>query len=263
VGGVVALPRPSWVSYAAQASLLGQAVVWVPILPGEGGVPDPHRFEAAVVRARRAGTRVGAVVLALPDSPTGTLASAATVRAVCEIARSHDLWVISDEIYRDLVHDTERPFLSPAAVIPDQTAVTTGLSKSLALGGWRIGMARFPGTKRGARLHAEVAMLASEIWSAPPRTCRARGGRGVPPGGRRDSRPRSRVLPLSRLRGHREFLRRAHGIDSGSRLAGALLEGPGIATFLPRRSGNRTVRCGCGWRPAGCTAPRRGIRRRP
>ena len=72
----------------------------------------------------------------------------ATVRAVCEIAHAHDMWVISDEIYRDLVHDSERPFLSPAEVIPDQTVVTTGLSKSLALGGWRIGVARFPGSKR-------------------------------------------------------------------------------------------------------------------
>jgi aspartate aminotransferase len=140
IGGAVALPQPSWVSYAAQASLLGLPVVSLPTLPGDGGVPDPGRFESAV-HAHEAGTRVAVVVLTLPDNPTGTLATAATVRAVCEIAQRHEIWVIADEIYRDLLHDDGQPFLSPAEVVPDQAVLTTGLSKTLALGGWRIGVA--------------------------------------------------------------------------------------------------------------------------
>lgn len=259
IGEAVALPRPSWVSYAAQASLLGRPVVWVPTLPGEGGVPDPERLEAAAVGARRTGTRVGAVVLTLPDNPTGTLATAATVRAVCEIAERQDLWVISDEIYRDLVHDTEQPYLSPAAVIPHRTVVTTGLSKSLALGGWRIGVARCPGGKAGAELQAEVAMLASEIWSAPAqpvqraaawaltepaclrervrlsrllhgRVARAvaeefrRVGAGVPS-------PQGAFYVYPDLGSHRELLSRSRGVETGSDLVGALLDGPGIATL--------------------------------
>jgi aspartate aminotransferase len=259
VDGTIALPRPSWVSYAAQASLLGLPVVGVPTLPGEGGVPDPDRLEAEAVHARRAGTPMRAVVLTLPDNPTGTLASVATVRAVCEIAQAQDMWVISDEIYRDLVHDSDRPFLSPAEVIPDRAVVTTGLSKSLALGGWRIGVARFPGSKRGARLGSEVAMIASEIWSAPAqpvqraaawamtepeclrervrlsRLLHARVARAVAA----ELRAVGAVLPSPQagfylypdLDGHRELLRSSRGIDSGPGLATALLEGPGIATL--------------------------------
>lgn len=259
IGGTIALPRPSWVSYAAQASLLGLPVVGVPTLPGEGGVPDPERLEAEAVHARRAGARMRAVVLTLPDNPTGTLASVATVRAVCEIAHAHDMWVISDEIYRDLVHDSERPFLSPAEVIPDQTVVTTGLSKTLALGGWRIGVARFPGSKRGARLGSEVAMIASEIWSAPAqpvqraaawaltepeclrervrlsRVLHGRVARAVAA----EFRAVGAVLPSPQagfylypdLGEHRDLLRSSRGIDSGPALATALLEGPGIATL--------------------------------
>jgi aspartate aminotransferase len=258
VGGAVALPRPSWVSYAAQASLLGLPVVSLPTLPGEGGVPDPSRFEAAV-RAPGAGTRVAVVVLTLPDNPTGTLATAATVRDVCGIAQRHDIWVIADEIYRDLLHDDGQPFLSPAEVVPDRTVITTGLSKSLALGGWRIGVARFPNTRRGARLSAEVARIASEIWSAPAqpvqraaawaltepdclrervrlsRLLHGRVARAVAAEFRRAGAvlpdPQGGFYVYPDLGPHRGLLRSARGIDGGPRLASALLEGPGIATL--------------------------------
>ena len=54
---------------------------------------------------------------------------------------------------------------APRRWSPTGTVITTGLSKSLALGGWRIGVARFRTDARGA-LRADVAMIASEIWSA-------------------------------------------------------------------------------------------------
>jgi len=165
--GAVAVPRPSWVSYAAQAQLLRGEVHHVPTLPGQGGVPDPERLEVAATAARRAGRPLAVVVVTLPDNPTGTLAGAETVRAVCAVARRHDITVVSDEIYRDLVHDPALPFLSPAEVAPERTVVTTGLSKSLAVGGWRIGVARLPEGPLGAELHARVVTLASEIWSSP------------------------------------------------------------------------------------------------
>ncbi|GAA2755124.1 pyridoxal phosphate-dependent aminotransferase [Actinopolymorpha rutila] len=166
VGGV-ALPRPSWVSYAAQAQLLGREVHHVPTPDGQGGVPDPDLLDAAAASARAAGRPIGLVVLTLPDNPTGTLAGSGTIRAVADVARRHDLLIVSDEIYRDLVHDPIREFLSPAELAPERTVVTTGLSKNLALGGWRIGVARMPEGPLGNRLGAEVAAIASEVWSSP------------------------------------------------------------------------------------------------
>ncbi|MGH3760881.1 pyridoxal phosphate-dependent aminotransferase [Actinophytocola sp.] len=147
-GGIV-LPRPSWVSYAQQAALLGGRAIFVPAR--EGGVADP-----ALVRP---GAR--AMVLTLPDNPTGRLASPRTVRAACEVAREHDLVMVSDEIYRDLGYGGE--FVSPAQLAPERTIVTTGLSKNLALGGWRIGVARFP---EGPLLDLALG-VASELWSCP------------------------------------------------------------------------------------------------
>ena len=164
----VAIPRPSWVSYAAQAALTGVRPVHVPIADGAGGVPDPDLLSGAVTTARRAGRRIGAVIVTLPDNPTGTLAAPDSVRQLCAVAERHDLLIISDEIYRDLTHDVAAPFLSPAEVAPERTVITAGLSKNLALGGWRLGVARLPGGARRLRaVRDRLVGACSEIWSAP------------------------------------------------------------------------------------------------
>lgn len=165
IGGDIAVAAPSWVSYAAQTQLAGGRPLLVPTLPAQGGVPDPELLARAVAEARAAGRQVRAVITTCPDNPTGTVASRDTVRRLAEAARDLDLVVISDEIYRDLVHDPATVVHSPAEFAPERTVVTTGLSKNLALGGWRIGVARLPD---GAEdLRRRLLAVASEIWSAP------------------------------------------------------------------------------------------------
>jgi len=166
-GADVAVPRPSWVSYAAQAGLAGAMPHFVPAAPGEGGICDPDALGAAVTAARAAGREIRSVIVTLPDNPTGRLPRPATVRALCQVAAAHDLVIISDEIYRDLVHDPAAAVLSPAAVAPERTVVTTALSKSFALGGWRIGVARLPEGALGGWLRRQLVGICSEIWSAP------------------------------------------------------------------------------------------------
>jgi aspartate aminotransferase len=166
LGADVAVPKPSWVSYAAQATLAGAHAHFVPAPPGEGGICDPAALARAVTAARTAGRRIGAVIATLPDNPTGQLARPGTVQALCQVAATHDLIIISDEIYRDLVYDTAPPFTSPAACAPERTVVTTAPSKSLALGGWRAGAARLPDGPAGRALRSRVLGIASEIWSA-------------------------------------------------------------------------------------------------
>jgi len=99
--------------------------------------------------------------------PTGCLASAGTVRALCQVAAEHDLVIISDEIYRDLTYETVAPVPSPALIAPARTVVTTALSKNLAVGGWRIGVARLPAGPAGDGLRDRLVGIGSEIWSAP------------------------------------------------------------------------------------------------
>jgi len=163
-GDGVAVTRPSWVSYAAQAALSGRTAHFV---PGSGGVPDADHLARAVTAARAAGNPVRSVIVTLPDNPTGRLAPAAAVRDLCAVAEAHDLVIISDEIYRDLVHDPDAPFTSPAVISPERTVVTAGLSKNLALGGWRLGVARLPSGGFGRELRDRLLGIGSEIWSAP------------------------------------------------------------------------------------------------
>ncbi|MCS7477957.1 pyridoxal phosphate-dependent aminotransferase [Umezawaea endophytica] len=166
VPGDVVLPRPAWNSYAAQAGYAGKQVIGVPIPAACGGVPDPAALRRAVRAARARGRDPRLLVLTLPDNPTGTLAPPSLVREVCAVAAAEDLLIVSDEIYRDLVHDpVATPFLSPAEVAPERTVVTSGLSKSLGIGGWRVGVARFPVGERGQRLRDAVVSVASEVWS--------------------------------------------------------------------------------------------------
>jgi len=259
IGADVAVPRPSWVSYAAQASLIGVRPHFVPAAPGEGGICDPAGLAAAVTEARAAGREIRSVVVTLPDNPTGRLPRPVTVRAFCEVAAAHDLIIISDEIYRDLVHDPATPVLSPAAVAPQRTVVTTALSKSLALGGWRIGVARLPEGPLGSWLRGQLVGICSEIWSAPAApiqqaaalafsepgelservwksrslhaaVCRAVAGvcRGA---GLDVPAPQAAFYVYPDFEPWRRHLARRHGVTTGAGLAGLLLDRYGAGTL--------------------------------
>ncbi len=258
-GADVAVPRPSWVSYAAQASLVGGRPHFVPAAPGEGGICDPAALGQAVEAARAAGRDIRSVVVTLPDNPTGLLPRPETVRALCAAARRHDLIILSDEIYRDLVHDPATPVLSPAEVAPERTVVTTALSKSLALGGWRIGVARLPEGPLGERLRRQLVGIGSEIWSAPaaPIQRAAAVAFGEPPElseriassrflhatvSRRVAEicgaaglvvpvPQAAFYVYPDFEPWRVHLARRHGVTTGAGLAGLLLERYGAGTL--------------------------------
>jgi aspartate aminotransferase len=150
--------------------------VRVPAPAATGGVPDPDLLDDALRQVLRRGSPgvsgvpavSGVLVLTLPDNPTGTVAGADLVERVCAVAARHGLAVIADEIYRELAYEPGA-VVSPARFVPDRCFVTTGLSKSLALGGWRIGCARFPAGELGERTLGRVLGLASEVWSSMAR----------------------------------------------------------------------------------------------
>src|SRR6185295_17867772 len=112
--GDVVLPRPSWVSYAAQAALVGKHVIDVPIAQDAGGVPDPTALREALAAARARRHEPAILVLTLPDNPTGTVAPASLMAEVCEVAARHGLLIVCDEIYRDLAYEPEA-LCSPAS----------------------------------------------------------------------------------------------------------------------------------------------------
>ena len=118
IGADVAVPQPSWVSYAAQAALAGARPHFVPTPAGEGGLCDPASLVRAAEAARAAGRRIGAVLVTVPDNPTGRFGDPATVEDLAGVAARYDLVIISDEIYRDLVFDSAAAVASPVELRP-------------------------------------------------------------------------------------------------------------------------------------------------
>ncbi|WP_174501603.1 pyridoxal phosphate-dependent aminotransferase [Streptacidiphilus melanogenes] len=259
VGGDVVVPVPSWVSYAAQARLAGARPIHVPTVPGQGGVPDPDALRVAVAAARAAGRNPRCVVVTLPDNPTGTIAEPDTLRRLGEAVRELDLVVVSDEIYCDLVFDDEGPAVSPAVFAPERTVVTTGLTKNLGLGGWRMGVARLPEGRLGRDLRDRLEAVASQTWSttAAPVQEAAAYAFGEPSevvayvaGARRLHETVVRAVArhfaavgaeLTPVRATsylypdfeplREQLREIHGVSSGGELAALLAERHGVGVL--------------------------------
>jgi aspartate aminotransferase len=165
--GDLVLPRPSWVSYEPQARLVGKEVLRVDIPAASGGVPDPETLRSEVGLARERGLDPRILILNHPDNPTGTHADADLLADVLAVARECSLFVLSDEIYAELAHSPET-FVSAAALDPDNVVVTGGLSKSHALGGWRVGVVRVPQNGFGGELTDRLTSAASEIWSCLP-----------------------------------------------------------------------------------------------
>lgn len=131
-GDEVLLPDPGWSNYPPMAHVLNGVAVHYPLDPTRGFEPDLEAIEASV------SPRTKAIVVNSPGNPTGAVFGAETLGALLDIARRHDLWVISDECYDEIVFGGEH--VSTAAVgEPDRVFSVFSFSKSYAMTGWRIG----------------------------------------------------------------------------------------------------------------------------
>jgi aminotransferase len=98
---------------------------------------DEAALEAAIDPKTRA------IVLCTPSNPSGKMFSAAEIELVARVARKHDLFLITDEIYEYIRYDG-RPHISPATIAPERTVTIMGLSKTFSITGWRLGYAVAP-----------------------------------------------------------------------------------------------------------------------
>ena len=160
--GDLILPMPSWVSYAPQAAMLGDGVHWLPTaLSDDGYRIDADRLEALIVDARRRGANPAKLILNSPNNPTGLVVPVQDQEAIVDVCERHGIFLISDEIYALTAFDGTRQ--SIAARSAGNAAVTTGLSKHLSLGGWRVGFGLVPSKQRS--LISALNAIASETWS--------------------------------------------------------------------------------------------------
>ncbi|HTF89562.1 MAG TPA: pyridoxal phosphate-dependent aminotransferase [Planctomycetota bacterium] len=132
-GDEVLMLLPAWVSYVEIARIAGAVPVSVTSRADCG--PD----FAAIERAITARTR--GVMLNSPNNPSGYVWTRAEIEQLGAIAERHDLWILSDEIYRRLIYEGERD-TSPVSISPAvraRSVIVDGASKTYAMTGYRIG----------------------------------------------------------------------------------------------------------------------------
>ncbi len=132
-GDEVIVPVPMYVTYEATIGAAGARMVTVACDPSTGFRPDPDLMEATVT------PRTRALFFANPNNPTGVTMSRRELEAIAELARRHDLWVVSDEVYADLVFDGQHLSIAALPGMAERTITVSSLSKSHAMPGWRTG----------------------------------------------------------------------------------------------------------------------------
>ena len=139
-GDEVIVPAPYWVSYPEQVKLAGGVPVIVEATADESFKVTAEQIERAVTDSTRA------LIINSPSNPTGMIYTREELEAIADVAKRHDLWIISDEIYEKLMYGGNEHVsiaqLSQDAY--DRTFVVNGVSKSHAMTGWRIGYVAGP-----------------------------------------------------------------------------------------------------------------------
>lgn len=134
-GDEVIVPAPFWVTYAEAVFMAGGVPVALT-------APEKSQFKITAKKLEAAITeKTKVVMINNPSNPTGMLYTKEELQAIAEVCVKYDLYIISDEIYSGLVYD-DKEFVSMAALgekVKERTVLITGVSKSYAMTGWRIG----------------------------------------------------------------------------------------------------------------------------
>jgi aminotransferase len=137
-GDEVIVPEPCFVSYVPEVILAGGTPVTIETRVEDGFQVTGEELEAAVTG------RTKAIILGYPNNPTGAVMSRQRLGEVAAVAERHDLLVISDEIYDQLVYGVEHTSFPTIPRMHERTILLGGMSKSYAMTGWRIGYAAAP-----------------------------------------------------------------------------------------------------------------------
>ncbi|MGW3953217.1 pyridoxal phosphate-dependent aminotransferase [Streptomyces sp. NPDC004752] len=130
----VLVPAPYWVSYPPMLQLTGGKAIVVPTRRDDGFKVNPDLLDRHVTDSTTA------ILLNSPANPTGALYTLDELEAIAMWAHQRHIWIISDEIYRQITFNDGGPAPSLADVSTDVNyVIVDGLSKAYALAGWRVG----------------------------------------------------------------------------------------------------------------------------
>ncbi len=155
-GDEVLVVEPSFVANAAAVEMAGGVPVMVK-------TSVQHEFQVTGAELEKHITeRTKAILISYPNNPTGAVLTPDHMQQVADVAERHDLVVISDEIYERLVYGIDHINFASLPGMYERTIVLSGMSKSYAMTGWRIGYATAPEPILSAmkKLHQYLIMSA-------------------------------------------------------------------------------------------------------
>ena len=161
-GDEVLVVEPCFVANPALVETAGGVPVMVPT-----SVYNDFQVTAAELEARIR-PRTKAILISYPSNPTGAVLTREHMLQVAEVADRHDLVIISDEIYERLVYGTEHINFATLPNMYERTIVLSGMSKSYAMTGWRIGYVTAPAafTEAMYKIHQYLIMSAPTTGQA-------------------------------------------------------------------------------------------------
>jgi aspartate aminotransferase len=160
-GDEVVIPAPYWVSYPEMVKLAGAVPRAVLATDTSGFKVTAEQLESAITKKSRL------LILNSPSNPTGAVYSRAELEALMAVAVRHNLYVLSDEIYENLVYDGLKHtcVATLGADAEARTLVVSGFSKTYSMTGWRLGtlVAPAPIAKAVAELQSQMASNATSF----------------------------------------------------------------------------------------------------
>lgn len=152
----VLIPTPAYPVYAEMTRINGGHPVFIDVSEDEFVLTPDHLREIIATE-----DHIKAIIITNPSNPTGVTYTAEQLKALADVVRETDILIISDEIYSELSYDA--PHVSMASILPEQTIVVNGVSKSHAMTGYRIGILAGPAAlmKKINMVHGFVIMTPS------------------------------------------------------------------------------------------------------
>ena len=137
-GDEVIYPNPGFPIYESMINFTGATPVPMRLYEEEGFKPDLEEVRRSIT------PRTRLIILNSPNNPTGGMLDRKELEAIADMAKEHDLLVLSDEIYRDIVYDSSHFSIASLPDMLERTIILDGFSKTYAMTGWRLGYGIFP-----------------------------------------------------------------------------------------------------------------------
>ena len=151
------LPSPIWVSYEPQAQIINKKIHWINATAESNWHLNPEDLDKVCENLKSVNKLL---ILNSPNNPSGTIHG--NLEDFARIARKHNIIIIADEIYAEL--DFTGEYKSLTHFYPENTIISSGLSKWCGAGGWRLGTLTFP--KELSYIKDSIRTIASETFTS-------------------------------------------------------------------------------------------------